>query len=66
MKPHILVLNKMDLVDMRFRKLVEKKLENDGANKVVFTKCNENEASESVYSVRKKLVTCNFFTTHKY
>uniref|UniRef100_A0A3B3WMH0 Mitochondrial GTPase 1 n=1 Tax=Poecilia mexicana TaxID=48701 RepID=A0A3B3WMH0_9TELE len=38
-KPHLLVLNKMDLADLSNKQKILKKLENDGVRNVLFTDC---------------------------
>ncbi|XP_015233119.1 PREDICTED: mitochondrial ribosome-associated GTPase 1 [Cyprinodon variegatus] len=38
-RPHLLVLNKMDLADLSYKQKVLKKLEKDGVSNVIFTDC---------------------------
>jgi len=35
-KPHILILNKIDLLDVRYKKKIAQQLESNGVNKVLF------------------------------
>ncbi|XP_050546103.1 mitochondrial GTPase 1-like [Daktulosphaira vitifoliae] len=42
-RPHILVLNKMDLIEMKYQKAIEKKiLKEQNVSKVIFTNCKES------------------------
>ncbi|XP_064626778.1 mitochondrial ribosome-associated GTPase 1-like [Lineus longissimus] len=42
-RPHILVLNKMDLADLSRRKEVEQRLKDEGVKTVLYTDCRDNK-----------------------
>lgn len=44
-RPHILVLNKKDLIDNRNKSVIESKLVEQGVNKVIFTNCKDQNCS---------------------
>ncbi|XP_006813561.1 mitochondrial ribosome-associated GTPase 1-like [Saccoglossus kowalevskii] len=43
-KPHLLVLNKMDLIDLSKRNEIKSKLAEQGVDNVLFTNCNKQES----------------------
>ncbi|XP_076069582.1 mitochondrial ribosome-associated GTPase 1 isoform X2 [Oratosquilla oratoria] len=50
MKPHILVMNKMDLADMRFQNNIYKHYKKEGVNEVIFANCKHPD-SKGVKSI---------------
>ncbi|XP_067015412.1 mitochondrial GTPase 1 [Anabrus simplex] len=44
-KPHILVLNKKDLIDHRLYPRIEQKLKEEGISRVLFTNCRDHKCS---------------------
>lgn len=42
LKPHILVLNKVDLADTQYKDKVENKLKQEGISKVIYTNCKDH------------------------
>ncbi|XP_077980889.1 mitochondrial ribosome-associated GTPase 1-like [Glandiceps talaboti] len=54
-KPHLLVLNKMDLMDSTKRKDVRNRLSDEGVQNVIFTNCNKQE-SKTIRDVVKSVV----------
>lgn len=56
-KPHILVMNKMDLIDPKLIPSITKKLENECAN-VIFTNCKNQKCKgvRSIFPLTQKLI----------
>lgn len=56
-KPHILVMNKMDLIEQRLIPQIEKKLQNECPN-IVFTNCKDQKCKgvHSIFSMAQKLI----------
>ncbi|KAK5648533.1 hypothetical protein RI129_003425 [Pyrocoelia pectoralis] len=56
-KPHILVMNKMDLIDSKLIPSIKKKLENECAN-VIFTNCKNQKCKgvRSIFPLTQKLI----------
>lgn len=54
LRPHLLVLNKVDLTDMTRRDRVEELLQLQGVNSVVYTNCKEQTNMVVKKKVRQK------------
>lgn len=57
MKPHLLVMNKMDLANPRCRQAVQDHYEKQGVQQLIFTNCKEPN-SPGVKSVIRKVSRC--------
>ncbi|KAM6186692.1 mitochondrial ribosome-associated GTPase 1 [Rhynchocyon petersi] len=56
LKPHLLVLNKMDLADLREQQKIRQHLEDEGIRNIVFTNCVKDENVEQIIPMVTELI----------
>uniref|UniRef100_F7E6F2 Mitochondrial GTPase 1 n=1 Tax=Xenopus tropicalis TaxID=8364 RepID=F7E6F2_XENTR len=59
MKPHLLILNKMDLADLTQKKRILAQLKQQGVGNVIFTDCVKDQNIKHVVPVISELVGCS-------
>ncbi|XP_057590095.1 mitochondrial ribosome-associated GTPase 1 isoform X2 [Hippopotamus amphibius kiboko] len=60
LKPHLLVLNKMDLADLKERQKIIQHLEGEGLKNVIFTNCVKDENIKQVIPMVTELVGSSY------
>ncbi|XP_074239257.1 mitochondrial ribosome-associated GTPase 1 isoform X2 [Saimiri boliviensis] len=62
LKPHLLVLNKMDLADLTEQQKIMQRLEGEGLKNVVFTNCVKDESVQQIIPTVTELIE----SSHRY
>ncbi|XP_004375057.1 mitochondrial ribosome-associated GTPase 1 [Trichechus manatus latirostris] len=60
LKPHLLVLNKMDLADLREQKKILQHLEGEGLKNVIFTNCVKDENIRQIIPTVTELIESSY------
>ncbi|XP_029403824.1 mitochondrial ribosome-associated GTPase 1 isoform X1 [Mus pahari] len=60
LKPHLLVLNKMDLADLTEQQKIVQRLEEKGLNNVLFTNCVKDENIKQIVPKVMELIKCSY------